>query len=65
MKVKHILAVLILGTTCLLAGSLFKILHLAGASILMMSGVILEVISGILIAWKLISTKDFKDFMNK
>lgn len=65
MKFKHLIAVLILGVTLIITGSLFKILHYAGAKNLLITGMFIQMITGLLFIIKLIKTKDFKDFMNK
>jgi hypothetical protein len=65
MKVKHILVLLILGSTGAVLGALFKIQHWPGASVILMVSILLEVLGGILAVWKLLTIKDFTDFLNK
>lgn len=65
MKVKHILTIFILGLICTLLGALFKILHWQFAPELLTAGTFLQVIAGILGIWKLFTTKEFKEFLNK
>lgn len=65
MKTKHILGALILGMVLVLSGSLFKVLHLQGAAILLMIGLGLEIVAALLFIIKLITTKDYSDFLNK
>lgn len=65
MKVKHILAVFIIGLICTLLGATFKIMHWQFAPELLTAGTFLQVIAGILGIWKLFTTAAFKDFLNK
>lgn len=65
MKVKHILALFILGLICTVLGALFKIMHWPGAPELLTAGIFLQVIAGFLGIWKLFTNKEFKNFLNK
>jgi hypothetical protein len=65
MKVKHIIALLIIGSLGVIIGALFKIQHWPGAGILLLCSVVIELIGGILAVWKLLTVKDFSDFLNK
>ncbi|TVZ52567.1 gliding motility protein GldL [Dokdonia sp. Hel_I_53] len=65
MRVKHILALLIVGFICTLLGALFKILHWMGAPQLLIAGTFIQAISGVLAIWKLFTSHAFKDFLNK
>ncbi len=64
MKVKHILVIFLLGVVGVIIGAFFKIQHWPGAATILMISVGLEVLSGILAIWKLLTTKKFKDFLN-
>ncbi len=65
MKVKHIIALLIIGSIGVTLGALFKIQHWPGGSVIMIVALILETIGGLLAVWKLLTIKDFTDFLNK
>ena len=65
MKIKHILIVLILGIVLTLAGSLFKILHYAGAEKLLIGGMGLQVVAGIMAIWKLVTSNKTNSFLEK
>ena len=65
MKIKHILALFVLGVCVVVLGALFKIQHWPGASKMLIVGMIAQVVSGILFIWKLLTMKDSKDFLNK
>ena len=65
MKVKHILAILIIGPIGVSIGAFFKIQHWPGAAKILLISLIIELIGGILAVWKLLTIKDFKDFLNK
>lgn len=65
MKVKHILAVFILGLIATLLGATFKVLHWQFAPELLVTGTFLQVIAGILGIWKLFTSKAFKEFLNR
>ena len=65
MKFKHILALLIVGSIGVTIGALFKIQHWPGASVILLVSVILEVIAALAAVWKLLTIKDFTDFLNK
>jgi len=65
MKFKHILAALILGSLGVTIGAIFKIQHWPGASIILIVSVLIEFLAAILAVWKLLTTKDFTDFLNK
>ncbi|RMB59105.1 gliding motility protein GldL [Dokdonia sinensis] len=64
MKVKHILALFVLGFTLTIAGSLFKVMHWQFAPELLIFGMGVSVIAGFLLIWKLLTIKDFKGFLN-
>lgn len=65
MKVKHILAIIILGVTGVILGALFQIQHWPGSHKILLVSLGLESLGGILMIWKLISIKDFSNFLNK
>ena len=65
MKFKHILAMLILGSVGVTIGAIFKIQHWPGASIILLVSMLLELFAGIIAVWKLLTLKDFSDFLNK
>lgn len=65
MKVKHILALFILGLICTVLGALFKVMHWQFAPELLAGGTFLQVISGFFGIWKLFTAKEFKKFLNK
>lgn len=65
MKVKHILALLIIGLIASLLGALFKIMQWQFAPELLIMGTFLKVIAGILGIWKLFTSKKFKEFLNR
>ncbi|MCD4694950.1 MAG: hypothetical protein K8S16_01820 [Bacteroidales bacterium] len=64
MKVKHILAIFLLGVIGATIGVFFKIQHWPGAGFILVVSLSLEVLSGILAIWKLLTIKKFKDFLN-
>lgn len=64
MKVKHIIAIFVIGIVLLVIGACFKINHWLFANELLISGSILKVIAGILFIWKILTTDKFKEFLN-
>ncbi len=65
MKFKHILVLFILGSIGVTIGALFKIQHWPGASIILAASVCIEILGAIMAVWKLLTVKDFSDFLNK
>lgn len=65
MKVKHIITIFILGFIFITIGALFKILHWQFAAELLTVGTFLKLISGVLLIWKILTNKKFKDFLNQ
>ena len=64
MKVKHILAIFILGVIVLDLGALFKIIHWPGAGEMIIVSIVLEILAGILAIWKILTSNRFKEFLN-
>jgi len=64
MKVKHIIALFILGFLFTIVGALFKIMHWQFAPEVLIAGTITKVIAGLLAIWKLLSSNRFKEFLN-
>lgn len=65
MKFKHILILLIIGSIGVTIGALFKIQHWPGAGMILTISVLIEVLAAILAVWKLLTIKDFTDFLNR
>lgn len=65
MKVKHILALFIIGLIASLLGAMFKILHWQFAPELLITGTFLKIIAGILGIWKLFTSERFKEFLDR
>ncbi|MCH3884080.1 GldL-related protein [Tenacibaculum aquimarinum] len=65
MKFKHIIVIFILGFILIVLGALFKILHWQFASELLTAGTFLKIISAILLIWKLLTNKNYKDILNQ
>jgi len=64
MKVKHIIAIFLLGYILELSGVHFKIMHLTGAPQLYTAATLLKTLAAALGIWKLLSMKKFQDFLN-
>jgi hypothetical protein len=64
MKVKHIIAIFLLGILITIVGSLFKIQHWPYGGELLTAGSLTESLAILLGIWKLFSTKKFQDFLN-
>ncbi|MTI27683.1 gliding motility protein GldL [Fulvivirga kasyanovii] len=64
MKVKHIIAIFLLGITIMVVGALLKILHLPGANITIGVASVLKTMAGLLAIWKVYTTEKFRDFLN-
>jgi len=64
MKAKYVLIIGVLGMTGVILGAFFKIQHYPGGSGILGVSVILELIAGLMIIWKLISYKGQGDFLN-
>ena len=64
MKLKYILAILILGFLFDIVGALFKIQHWPYGSELLTIGTLIKLVSGILLISKLLFTKKGKEFLN-
>lgn len=64
MKVKHILILFLLAYIFESMGFHFKIMHLMGASTLLLISSTLKVIAAILGIWKVLTMKNYKDFLN-
>ncbi|NOR88243.1 MAG: gliding motility protein GldL [Bacteroidales bacterium] len=64
MKIKHIIIIFIIGYIFEVIGVQFKIFHIQGAAQVFTSSTIIKVIASILMIWKLIAVKDFKDILN-
>ncbi|PTX58750.1 hypothetical protein C8N46_11258 [Kordia periserrulae] len=64
MKVKHIIAIFLLGILITIVGSLFKIQHWPYGGELLTVGSLTESLAILLGIWKLFSTKKFQDFLN-
>ena len=70
MKNKYILSIFILGMIIVFTGAMSKINHIRFmemeiAQILLFKGMLLQVIAGILVIWKLIRNKQPDNFWNK
>lgn len=64
MKLRYLLVLLVLGFMFTIIGTLFKIMHWAFASEFYMVGVFLKLLFGILLVYKLLTTKKFKDYLD-
>ncbi|QHI36813.1 hypothetical protein IMCC3317_21830 [Kordia antarctica] len=64
MKVKHIIAIFLLGVFITIIGALFKIQHWPYGPELLSVGSFTEGLAILLGIWKLLTTKKFKDFLN-
>ncbi len=64
MKIKHLLAFIILGFIFSIIGTLFKIQHWQYASEILITGTLIKVLFGILLIWKILTTDKFKEFLN-
>ena len=65
MKVKHVLALFVLGVCGVIIGAVFKIQHWPGAHRILLFSMIIQVVAGILFIWKLLRMKETRDFLNK
>jgi hypothetical protein len=65
MKVKHVIVILFLAYIFEGLGFYFKMMHFPGAAKMLLIGTSLKVIASILGIWKLLSIKDFSDFLNR
>ncbi len=64
MKVKHILALYLLGVFIIIFGALFKIQHWPYGAEILSAGSFTEGLAVLLGIWKLLTTQKFKDFLN-
>lgn len=64
MKVKHIIALFLVGVVLMIAGTFIKIMHWPGGAMILLFATIIKVIAGLLAIWKVLSMKKFKDFLN-
>ena len=64
MKTKYIISLFIVGTILLIVGSLFKIMHWPYASQWIITGAAIQVVAALLSLWKVLTTDQFKDFLN-
>lgn len=64
MKVKHILVLFFLAYIFESLGFHFKVMQLMGAPTLLLISSALKVISAILGIWKVLTLKNYKDFLN-
>lgn len=64
MKVKHILALFLLGYLFEVLGVHFKLMQLMGAPTIYTISTVLKSLAAVLGIWKLLTAKSFKDFLN-
>ena len=64
MKVKHIIALFLLGVFFTIIGALFKIQHWPYGRILLTIGSFTQGLAFLLGIWKILTNKKFKDFLN-
>jgi hypothetical protein len=64
MKVKHIIALFLLGFGLSVMAAVFKILHFMGAPTLLLTSAIIIAIATILAIGKVFTNERFKDFLN-
>lgn len=64
MKVKYILAILILSWIVIGLGALFKLTHKPGADMFLTIGFGMEILAAVLAIIKLFTSKRFRDFLN-
>jgi hypothetical protein len=64
MKAKHILLILAAGILIGLVGAIFKIQHWPGALTMLIVATTLQVISGLLLLYKLLTHPKVKEFLN-
>jgi len=64
MKIKHLLSLFIFAFLITIVGALFKLMHWPGASILLIIGTFIKVISGVILIIKLLTNNKFKEFLN-
>lgn len=63
MKYKHIIIIFVFASIITTIGALLKIMHWNGASALLLIGMLMEALSGVLLIFKLVASKN--DFLNK
>lgn len=64
MKIKHGIILLAIGIILLLFGSLFKVQHWPGASLLLTTGICLKVAGVLIIVIKMLKNPSCKSFLN-
>lgn len=64
MKNKHILSVLLIGVIVMVIGSLFKIMHWPGASVLVIVGTLTKVVALLVLIGKILSEPKYKEFLD-
>ena len=64
MKIKHTVVVLGIGFMLIIIGALFKIMHCDLGNELLVTGMLVKIIGGILLLYKLLTHPKFKDFLN-
>jgi len=64
MKIKHLLSLFIFAFLITLVGGLFKLMHWPGASVLLIIGTFIKVLSGVILIIKLLTNNKFKAFLN-
>lgn len=65
MKLKHALMVWLTGFTISVLGSIFKLESFSFASEVLLAGMLLQMLGGILILYKLITHPKVQDFLNQ
>ncbi len=64
MKIKYILILLVIAFLTTTVGALFKFLHWSYGNEVLLFGVLIKIIIGIVLIFKLFTTKKFKEFLN-
>lgn len=64
MKIKYTIIIFAIGFILITIGSLFKILHLPGANIVLLIGTGTQFVGAVLLLKKILTYPKFKDFLN-
>ena len=64
MKIKHLIGLLVFAILISLVGSLFKILHWNFGNEILLIGVVIKLIIGIALIFKILTTEKFNEFLN-
>ncbi|WP_121667408.1 GldL-related protein [Mesonia aquimarina] len=64
-KVKHIIAIFLIGVLFTIAGAFFKIMHWPGGNTIITIAFAVKILAVILGIWKVLTTERFKSFLNR